>query len=417
MEKMKMNNTFGWNVKAQLEDDSDSAEIELYGEVTSYQLKEWNDDFSGLKNAECICPEGFAEAIEPLKGKKNITVRLDTVGGDARIGLFICNKLKSLKENGTKIKVIVDGLVASAGSIIMCAGDTISVFSNSMIMIHEAKVEMNGYYSVADLKRVENSTNAYNDMIVATYAQKTGLSEEKLRGMIHRETWFVGQEAVDNGFADEVLDGESSLSLVASAGSQYMCGGNHAVKADFFIPQRIKDKLKQVIEQNEVHTDDSVNNADESVENSVVNKIENQKGENPMDEIKTVAELEKAYPELCAEIKNSAMNGKTDEVVAAERKRIKDIESISFRIADKSLVEKAKYDGGMTAADLLMQDALAEKERKAKIVDGLDKDAGVANSVTASATKVETEELEKPLTKAERYAKGVAAAKANMKGE
>ena len=88
-------------------------------------------------------------------------------------------------------------------------------------------------------------------------------------------------------------------------------------------------------------------------------------------------------------------------VVAAERKRIKDIEDISFRIADKSLVEKAKYDGGMTAADLLMQDALAEKERNEKIVASIDNDAGVANSVTASATKVETEELEKPLTKTE----------------
>ena len=64
-----------------------------------------------------------------------------------------------------------------------------------------------------------------------------------------------------------------------------------------------------------------------------------------------------------------------------------------------------------------MQDALAEKERNEKIVASLDNDAGVANSVTASATKVETEELEKPLTKAERYAKGVAAAKANQKGE
>lgn len=416
MGKMKMNNTFGWNIKAQLEDDSDSAEIELYGEVLSEQPRDW---WTGekIEDMQCICPEGFAEAIEPLKGKKNITVRLNTVGGDATVGLFICNKLKALKENGTKINVIVDGLAASAGSIIMCAGDTISVYSNSMIMIHEAKSSIWGCYSVADLKKIENGTKAYNDMIVATYVQKTGLSEEKLRGMIQRETWFIGQEAVDNGFADEVLDGESSLSLVASAGSQYMCGGNHAVKADFFIPQRIKDKLKQVIEQNEVHTDDSVNNADESVKNSVVNKIENQKGENPMDEIKTVAELEKAYPELCAEIKNSTMNGKTDEVVAAERKRIKDIEDISFRIADKSLVEKAKYEGGITAADLLMQDALAEKERNEKIVANLDNDAGVANSVPASATKVETEELEKPLTKAERYAKGVAAAKANQKGE
>ena len=192
MEKMKMNNTFGWNIKAQLEDDSDSAEIELYGEVLSEQPRDW---WTGekIEDMQCICPEGFAEAIEPLKGKKNITVRLNTVGGDATVGLFICNKLKALKENGTKINVIVDGLAASAGSIIMCAGDTISVYSNSIIMIHEAKSGISGYFSVADFKKFENSTKAYNDMMVATYVQKTGLSEEKLRGMIQRETWFVGQ--------------------------------------------------------------------------------------------------------------------------------------------------------------------------------------------------------------------------------
>ena len=417
MEKMKMNNTFGWNIKAQLEDDSDSAEIELYGEVLSEQPRDW---WTGekIEDMQCICPEGFVEALEPLKGKKNITVRLNTVGGDATVGLFICNRLKALKENGTKINVIVDGLAASAGSIIMCAGDTISVYSNSMIMIHEAKSGVRGYYSVSDLKKIESGTKAYNDMIVKTYVAKTGLSEEKLRGMIQRETWFIGQEAVDNGFADEVLDGESSLSLVASAGAQYMCGNSHAVKADFFIPQRIKDKLKQVIEQEKVHTDESMSSADDSVENSVVNKIENQKGESPMaEQIKTVAELEKAYPELCAEIRNGAVNGKTDEVIAAERKRIKDIEDISFRIADKSLVEKAKFDGGMTAADLLMQDALAEKARNEKIVAGLDDDAKATNSVASAATKIETEELEKPLTKAERFAKGRAAAMANQKGE
>ena len=411
-----MNNSFGWNVKAQLKDDVDSAEIELYGEVVSEKPR---DFWTGEElDEQVICPKGFTEAIEPLKGKKNITVRLNTVGGDATVGLFICNKLKALKENGTKINVIVDGLAASAGSIIMCAGDTISVYSNSMVMIHEAKSGIAGYYSVADLKKIEASIKAYNDMIVKTYAAKTGLTEEKLHAMIQRETWMIGQEAVDNGFADEVLDGESSVALVASANMQYMCSGNkeHAITADFFIPQRVKDRLK-IIEQNEVYTDDSMDNAVESVKNSVENKI-NTKGDVQMEEqIKTVAELENAYPELVAEIKNSAINGNAEEVIAKERQRIKDIDSISFKIADKALIEKAKYEGGMTAADLLMKDALAEKERNEKIVNNLDADAGVVNTVSSTVAKVETEEIEKPLTKQERYAKGIAAAKANKVGD
>ena len=71
----------------------------------------------------------------------------------------------------------------------------------------------------------------------------------------------------------------------------------------------------------------------------------------------------------------------------------------------------------MTAADLLMKDALAEKERNEKIVNNLDADAGVVNTVSSTVAKVETEEIEKPLTKQERYAKGIAAAKANKVGD
>ena len=113
MEKMKMNNTFGWNIKAQLEDDSDSAEIELYGEVLSAQPRNfWGEK---IEDMQCICPEGFAEAIESLKGKKNITVKLNTVGGDPTVGLSICNELKALKENGTKINPAGKGVSVASG--------------------------------------------------------------------------------------------------------------------------------------------------------------------------------------------------------------------------------------------------------------------------------------------------------------
>lgn len=402
---MKMNNTFGWNVKAQLE-DSDSAEIELYGEVKAERPR---DFWTGEEiDEECICPKGFAEAIEPLKGKSKITVRLNTVGGDASVGLFIHNKLKAL---GSKIHVIVDGLAASAGSIIMCAGDTVSVYPNSMVMIHEAKCGVSGYLTVSDMKKIENRTKAYNDMIVATYVQKTGLPEEKLRGMIARETWFIGQEAVDNGFADDVIEGDSSLNLVACADNKQMIGRESVgVTADFFIPQRIKDKLRMVTEQNHARTAESAVGAVDSAGESVMDKHK-ENGGNTMDKINSVADLEKAYPDFCNSLKESAAKEYAEKAIATERNRMQEIDSIASEIDNKSLVEKAKYETGISASELLMQDVLGRKERRKNIIGDIDNDAVATKEVGSVVTSVETNEISKPLTKAERFAKGVAAAK------
>ena len=64
------------------------------------------------------------------------------------------------------------------------------------------------YYTLADLKKLQKDFDASERAIAEIYHAKTGIAVEQLRTMMTRETWMVGQEAIDNGFADTLLEGD-----------------------------------------------------------------------------------------------------------------------------------------------------------------------------------------------------------------
>ena len=121
-----------WNV-ATVGDDE--AEITLYGDVMSRQPTDWwtGEPEPGLY----ITPEGFMEDLAAVKDKGHITVKLNSCGGDLYTGIAIHNALKALSG---EVNVVVEGIAASAASVIMCAGDTVTVYPGSLVMIHGVSV-------------------------------------------------------------------------------------------------------------------------------------------------------------------------------------------------------------------------------------------------------------------------------------
>lgn len=108
-----------WNVA---NFDGINAEITMYGEICDKQPVDW---WTGeALPGEYITPEGFLEDLQTIKNAQNITIKLNSCGGDLYTGLAICHALKELNKN---IIIDVVGVAASAGSIIMCAGNTVRV--------------------------------------------------------------------------------------------------------------------------------------------------------------------------------------------------------------------------------------------------------------------------------------------------
>ena len=176
-----------WNMASVGEDEG---EITLYGDVMSQQPIDWwtGEPESGLY----ITPEGFMEDLAAVKDKARITVKLNSCGGDLYTGIAIHNALKALSGD---VNVIVEGIAASAASVIMCAGNTVTVYPGSLIMIHGVSVMLWDSLNIQDMKQLIKGMDASERAVAEIYDEKTGLGIDSLRSMMTKETWMTGREA------------------------------------------------------------------------------------------------------------------------------------------------------------------------------------------------------------------------------
>lgn len=171
-----------------------SNDIFIYGDIASYA---WFDNDTTAKS--------FMDDLNSFKGQP-VTVHINSGGGDVFAGLAISNAIK----NYGKVTVAIDGLAASAASLIAMGGQKVTMASNALMMIHEARVGVMGYFDIADLTKMQNELTAIKGSIIATY--KSRAKDADIQSMVEAETWFNAQEALDAGFIDEIT-GEVSLSV------------------------------------------------------------------------------------------------------------------------------------------------------------------------------------------------------------
>lgn len=146
-----------------------------------------------------VTPALFAEELKA--GDGDVTVWINSPGGDCFAAAQIYNMLRDYKG---KVTIKVDGLAASAASVIAMAGDTVLVSPVSMMMIHNpATIAMGDHTemekAIAMLDEVKNS-------IINAYQAKTGLSKQKLSQLMEDETWMNAKRAVELHFADGIIE-------------------------------------------------------------------------------------------------------------------------------------------------------------------------------------------------------------------
>ena len=129
----------------------------------------------------------------------DIQVNLNSPGGDAFEGVAIYNVLKN---SGKPVCIVVDGLAASAASIVCMAGAKITMGEGSMIMIHEAMALCAGFAD--DMRQMADTLDTVSASIADIYVSRTKNSKTSVLEMMKAETWMGAKEAVKNGFATEV---------------------------------------------------------------------------------------------------------------------------------------------------------------------------------------------------------------------
>lgn len=189
--------------------------IEVKGDIVSNDVGEFYD-FFGMTSTY---PKKVQQAIENDEDD-DIIVDVASNGGD----VFAASEIYTmLKASGKKITVNIQGLAASAASVISMAGDNVRISPTAMIMIHKASVVGEG--NADDFEHQSDVLNSIDESIASAYELKTGMSQSEILQLMAKETWLNAKDAIEKGFADEIMfsndedDAEEPLDFVASINS------------------------------------------------------------------------------------------------------------------------------------------------------------------------------------------------------
>ena len=324
-------------------DNGESADLQLFGTIESEESW-WNDD--------CVTYRNFIDELKALGDKKTINVMIHSVGGD----VFAANAIyTALLMNKATITGTIIGICASAATIVLMACDSRKIAKNAILMAHNPSVSLWGSYQAEDLIKMAEVTNQVKKSIVTAYMERLDKTEEEISQIMDEETWYVGQEAIDAGFCDELID--AGFQDNAFSNKFMVDGVSYSFKnyIDTFVPEKVRKKVQDLSKTPQKDAGTFFNT-----------KTKSQKGNNSMGEetnttapvITDVETLKAAYPELCARV--------ATEAVDAERARLKAIDEIAAGIPE-DLLQKAKYSEPISAADLALAQLKAKPGSSLKI--------------------------------------------------
>lgn len=182
-----------WKWKNQSQTENSPAERILFLNGTIAEESWFDDD---------VTPQLFKDELNA--GKGDITVWINSPGGDCVAAAQIYNMLTNYSGNVT---VKIDGIAASAASVIAMAGNKVYMSPVSMMMIHNPATMAWGDHT--QFAKAIEMLEEVKESIINAYVIKTGLSRAKLSHLMDSETWMNANKAVELGFADDMLSRET----------------------------------------------------------------------------------------------------------------------------------------------------------------------------------------------------------------
>ncbi|MDD9138318.1 Clp protease ClpP [Fructobacillus sp. CRL 2054] len=159
----------------------------------------------------CVNPASVIEQMADNDGD-DIQINIASNGGD----VFAASEIYSvLRADDRNVVVNIQGLAASAASVIAMAGDTVNISPTAQIMIHQASTMAEGNQD--DMAKTINALQGIDESIASAYEAKTGIDQGQLLNMMSNETWLGAKDAVDKGFADNIMFQEQQAPQLMNA--------------------------------------------------------------------------------------------------------------------------------------------------------------------------------------------------------
>lgn len=237
-------------------------QIDIKGDVVDSETGQMYKWF-GMQNTN---PQAIQEQLEQAGGK-DIQLNISSPGGDVTAAAEIYTMLQ---QYSGKVTGTIQGIAASAASVISEACDHLVISPTASMMIHRAK--MNGEGNTNDFRHNADTLSVIDQTICNAYQAKTGKSRDEILDLMNKETWLTPQNAVDQGFADEILAVNDKVpQMVNAIGS---------IPAKDKVDQFMKFLIDQKQENKEESTINSSNNEEFFDSALFRSKLKILKGEN-----------------------------------------------------------------------------------------------------------------------------------------
>jgi ATP-dependent protease ClpP protease subunit len=168
-----------------------SADIYINGQIG----ENWWDE-------NTVAAADFIRTVNALGELNIINLFINSPGGSVSDGTAIHNFLKRHKAT---VNVEVLGEASSIASVIAMAGDIINMPGNAIMMIHDPMSPMMGYFNSEELRNLAVRLDVVRDAILASYVDRTGKGADEIQALMKAETYMTGAQAVEMGFADNLL--------------------------------------------------------------------------------------------------------------------------------------------------------------------------------------------------------------------
>lgn len=172
-------------------------ELLLYGDIS--QSSWWGDE---------VTPKQFADELAGLGTLDKIVVRINSGGGDVFAAQTIGNLLE---QHPAEVTARIDGLCASAATIVACHCGKVVAANDSTYMVHPVRIGAYGYYDAAELGQYIEALAAIKESIVGLYVKKTGRDKDEVTAWMDATSWWTAAAAKENGFVDELVDEEDAV--------------------------------------------------------------------------------------------------------------------------------------------------------------------------------------------------------------
>ena len=357
----------------------ESAELLLYGDISDTSW--WGDE---------VTPKQFAEDLNGLGAVTEITVRINSGGGDVFAAQTIGNLLE---QHSATVTARIDGLCASAATIITSHCNKVIAANDSAYMVHPVKLGIRGYAGAKELQEYLNALAVIKENIISLYAKKTGHTKDEVTAWMDATSWWTAAQAKENGFVDELVDDEQEAVVENRNGLLFVNSVNMGLPFDK-APKFVQDSL-------------TAESADGRPANTKpAGQPENQQEVQDMD-IKTVDDLRKAYPALVDQIEQAAAATAAEAAVNAERERIKGIEDVALP-GSEELTAEAKFTNPMSVSDFAVALVKGAKTKGATFLNAMKEDS--EESGAAGVGNPPALDSEDPVNKAKAQAKADAGA-------